>query len=119
MRDSSGEIAIYNVLKEAGLPFQEEYIFPDLTVGKDNTPLRFDFCVFKEDGSIDFLIEFQGRQHYEPVSRFGGKKGLQRQQYNDRKKRIYCLDHGYNLVCIPYWNEFQINYDYIMQAAGY
>lgn len=118
MRDSSGEIAIYNVLKEAGLPFEEEYVFDDLVVSSGK-PLRFDFCVFNDDGSIDFLIEFQGRQHYEPVSKFGGKKGLQRQQFNDKKKRIYCLNHGYNLVIIPFWDEFLISYDYIMEAAGY
>ena len=118
MRDSSGEIAIYNVLKEAGLPFAEEYEFPDL-VASSGRPLRFDFCVFKRDGSIDYLIEFQGRQHYESDSKFGGKKGLQRQKFNDKKKRLYCLNHNYPLVIIPYWDEFLISYDYIAEAAGY
>lgn len=37
---------------------------------------RFDFAVFDDDGELDFLIEYQGRQHYEAVSKYGGKKGL-------------------------------------------
>ena len=39
-------------------------------------PLRFDFAVFDDDGNIDFLIEYQGSQHYVASSKFGGKKGL-------------------------------------------
>ena len=31
---------------------------------------------FDDDGNIDFLIEYQGRQHYEPSAKFGGKKGF-------------------------------------------
>ena len=55
----------------------------------------------------------------EPKSKFGGAKGLFRQRYNDEQKRIYCRDHGYKLVIIPYWDENALDYDYLMKAAGY
>lgn len=60
MRASRGEIKIEEILEEAGLNFEEEYIFPGLQsdAGK---PLRFDFVVFDDDGRIDFIIEYQGR----------------------------------------------------------
>ena len=45
MLDSTGEIAIHNVLEEAGLPFKEEFTFDDL-IASSGKPLRFDFCVF-------------------------------------------------------------------------
>lgn len=80
---------------------------------------RFDFCVFDDDGDIDFLIEFQGVQHYEAKSKFGGVSGLRKQQYNDMRKREYCKKHGIQLVIIPYWDEYRIDYDYIMRMAGY
>lgn len=118
MRDSSGEIRIYSVLTAANLPFAEEYEFPDL-VGKSGRRLRFDFAVFNDDGSLDFLIEFQGKQHYVPVSKFGGSRALYWQKQNDLAKRKYCMSHGYRLVTIPYYDENRINYDYIMRAAGY
>ena len=75
MRSSRGEIRIYEILKEANLTFKEEYIFHTLK-SPNGKPLRFDFAVFDDDGNIDFLIEYQGRQHYEASSKFGGKKGL-------------------------------------------
>lgn len=118
MRDSTGEIKIYNILTDAGIPFEEEYEFPDL-VSSSGRHLRFDFAVFDDYGDIDFLIEFQGRQHYTSVGKYGGKRGLRRQQYNDLLKRKYCLKNNIKLVSIPYFDEGKISYDYIMKAAGY
>ena len=90
MKSSRGEIKIFEILTEAGLDFQEEYSFKDL-VSSSGRPLRFDFAVFDDNGDIDFLIEFQGIQHYEPKSKFGGAKGLYQQKYNDNQKKKYCL----------------------------
>ena len=59
MRASRGEIKIEDILRAAGLHFEEEYSFPDL-VSSTGRPLRFDFCVFDDNGDIDFLIEYQG-----------------------------------------------------------
>lgn len=118
MRDSRGEIKIYDILTKYGLPFEEEYEFPDL-VGYCGVPLRFDFAVFDDDGNLDFLVEYQGRQHYVPVSKFGGAKAVTRQKENDIKKRKYCLKHNINLVIIPYYDENKLSYEYIMRAAGY
>ena len=118
MRASRGEILIEEILTEAGFTFKMEYIFPDLR-SPNGRPLRFDFVVFDDDGQIDFIIEYQGRQHYEPSQKFGGKKGFYQQQYNDNQKRRFCALHGFNLIEIPYSEENLISYDYIMHKAGY
>lgn len=118
MRSSRGEIKIEDILNENDFTFEEEYIFSDLTASS-HRPLRFDFAVFDDAGNIDFLIEYQGCQHYKPSSLFGGKSGLYKQQYNDNQKRIYCQKNRLTLVSIPYWDEDRITYDYIMKAAGY
>lgn len=118
MMSSRGEIRIHEILDEAGFNFKEEYIFPDLK-SPNGKPLRFDFVVFDDDGYIDFIIEFQGKQHYEASSKFGGKKGLYQQQYNDNKKRRFCALHDFKLIEIPYYEENLIDYDYIMSKAGY
>lgn len=117
-RASRGEIKIEEILTRAGLPFKMEYEFPDL-VSSSGRPLRFDFAVFDDDGKVDFLIEFQGVQHYEAVKQFGGKKGLFRQKYNDNQKRIYCGRNDIPLVAIPYWDENILDLDYILERAGY
>lgn len=117
MKSSRGEIKIYEVLDKVGVDFVEEYSFDDLLshLGK---PLRFDFCVFDDDGEIAFLIEFQGEQHYKPKTKFGGYQGFQKQLYNDKKKIDYCKKHGYKLVAIPYYEEELIDYDYIMNKVN-
>lgn len=118
MRASRGEIKIEEILQAYGLNFQEEYAFEGLC-SENGRALRFDFAVFDDDGNIDFLIEYQGRQHYEPSSKYGGKKGLFQQQHNDNKKRRFCALHDIRLIEIPYTEENLITYDYIMERAGY
>lgn len=113
MRASRGEIKIEEVLTEAGLVFEEEYSFDGL-VSSSGRPLRFDFAVFDDEHELQFLIEYQGVQHYEPKSKFGGYTGLRKQQYNDMMKREYCKKHNIILLAIPYTDEGRINYDYIM-----
>ena len=118
MRASRAEIKIEEILKEADLNFKMEYSFEGLN-SENGRPLRFDFVVFDDDGYIDFIIEYQGKQHYEASSKFGGKRGLYQQQHNDNKKRRFCALKEIKLIEIPYTDENLISYDYIMHKAGY
>lgn len=118
MRASRGEIKIQEILQEAGLRFTMEQSFEGLN-SSNGRALRFDFCVFDDEGNVDFLVEYQGKQHYEPSAKFGGKKGFYQQQYNDNKKRRFCQMNNFTLVEIPYTEENLIDYDYIMTKAGY
>ena len=76
-------------------------------------------AVFDDGGLLDFLIEYQGKQHYQAVPKFGGEYGLRKQKYNDELKRRYCFLHNINLVIIPFWEENILSYEYIMKKAGY
>ena len=118
MKASRGEIKIHEILESNEMNFQEEYEFPGLKA-PSGKPLRFDFAVLDDDGNVDFLIEFQGKQHYEPVSKFGGKRGFYQQKYNDNLKRRFCAIKGITLIEIPYTEENLLCYDYIMTRAGY
>lgn len=115
MKASRGEIKIHEILEEAGLNFKEEYSFPDL-ISSSGRPLRFDFAVFDDNDELEFLIEYQGIQHYQAKSKFGGMTGLRKQQYNDMRKREYCKKHNIILLAIPYIDEGRVDYDYIMNA---
>lgn len=118
MRASRGEIKIEEILKKYGVSFQEEYEFQGLN-SSNGRPLRFDFAVFDDDGNLDFLIEFQGKQHYEAVSKFGGSRALYQQKHNDEQKRRFCALNDIILIEIPYTEEHLVTYDYIMKKAGY
>ena len=118
MDASRGEMKIHEILEKSGLTYKMEYSFEGLN-SSNGKPLRFDFAVFDDDGNLDFLIEYQGSQHYQASSKFGGKKGLYQQQFNDNKKRRFCALNDIKLVEIPYTEENLVNYDYIMKKAGY
>ena len=55
MRASRGEIKIEEILQQAGIPFQEEYSFPDL-LSSTGHPLRFDFAIFDDEGELEFFF---------------------------------------------------------------
>lgn len=117
MLSSTGEERIHNILEELNIPYEEEYIFDDL-VSSSGKHLRFDFAIFNDDGELDCLIEFNGIQHYKAVSKFGGRKGLYQQQYNDNLKRKYCLKHRIKLITIPYYEEDILTCDYILKLIS-
>lgn len=104
MLSSKGERLIHQYLEYLDIPFEEEYIFDDLKA-ENGKPLRFDFALFDDDGSLMALLEYNGRQHYVSVGKYGGAKGLARQRHNDAAKRQYCLKNNYRLISIPYTQE--------------
>ena len=118
MRASRAEIKIQEILEMNNIPFEMEYTFPDLRTSR-GIALRFDFALFYDDGKLQSLIEYQGRQHYEAVGKFGGYKGYYQQKHNDDMKRRYCFLHNIPLIEIPYTDENKISYDYIIQKTGY
>jgi hypothetical protein len=47
-------------------------------------------------------IEYQGRQHYDPVPFFGGEEGLQKTRERDELKAGLCSENGVALVIFRY-----------------
>ena len=69
---------------------------------------------YSED--LKFAFEYNGEQHYKHVKHFHRtpKKQLKHQQERDKLKQELCLEHGIELLIIPYWvknkREFINNY---------
>lgn len=82
------------------LLFREiETIFYDLTVLQHYspdflTPQHYDIFI-KE---YNIAIEYQGAQHFEPISIFGGEEGLIKTKERDNKKRFISKDHNVKLI---------------------
>jgi hypothetical protein len=60
--------------------------------------LPFDFYL----PDYNTCIEFQGRQHYEPIEFFGGYNGFIKQQKRDNIKKKYCDKNDIKLLLIKY-----------------
>lgn len=95
---SYGEQLIGKYFQNNSYLFQKEYYFEDLKGQRG--PLRFDFAVFNENNELQYLIEFQGTQHFTYEEYFGDyKKFLLNQKY-DIDKEEYCKQHSIPLLKI-------------------
>ena len=52
----------------------------------------------------NIFIEYNGRQHYKPITVFGGQDTFQKQTERDSALRQYCKEHNYTLIEIDYNN---------------
>lgn len=100
-KTSKGNLKIKKILLEKNINFEEEFSFSDLFDKSQQSPLRFDFCI-KKDKQIIGLIEYNGRQHYEPIEFFGGLENFTNQQKRDNLKLKYCKDKCIPLFIVKY-----------------
>lgn len=94
-RESKGEIKVRKFLIENNIKFISQK--------------KFIGCVYKNKLPFDFYlidyntcIEFNGRQHYEPVDCFGGENEFDEIIKRDNIKREYCKLNNIKLVEINY-----------------
>lgn len=111
---SVGEKAIKNILDDHNIIYKTEYIFQDLKNPNTNRHLRFDFAIFDKQNNLQFLIEFDGRQHYTgPEATWKHATSLEDIQYKDGLKNDYCKSHDITLKRIPYTCLSHLSYDEI------
>lgn len=64
-------------------------------------PQRLDIAI----PDLNLGIEYQGKQHFEPIELFGGRKGLKATKKRDEKKALLCKQNGLNLIYFCYDEE--------------
>ena len=112
---SLGENYIKNILDMNNIKYKKEYIFQDLKNPKTNHNLRFDFAVFNDNNEIEYLIEFDGRQHYTgPEATWSHGSSLEDIQFRDNLKNSYCKEHNILLKRIPYTQLSCLSYEKIV-----
>lgn len=99
-QQSKGEYNIEKYLINNDISYKTQYMFDDC---KNESYLRFDFAIFNKNEDLQYLIEFDGVQHYKPYEHFGGEKRFERQKMNDSIKNEYCKKNNIKLIRIPYW----------------
>ena len=78
------------------MSFETEKTFPSCR-GQSN-PLPFDFYI----ESHNLLIEFDGRQHFEPIEYWGGEEGFKTRQFYDSLKNSFAEENGFKLLRFNY-----------------
>lgn len=112
LKISVGELTISNLLKEHNIEFVTEKTFEGCVYKQK---LRFDFYV-----NNNYLIEFDGRQHYEVDNKWTTKESLEENQLRDNIKNEWCKKNNIPLIRIPYTHsrEIQIE-DLILETTKY
>jgi len=88
--ESKGERKVREFLESNNIKYSQEVKLFD--------NYRFDF--YLED--LNTVIEYDGKQHFEPVEYFGGLEGLKKTQERDKIKEDYCLKNDIRIIRIKY-----------------
>ena len=70
----------------------------------DKGQLSYDIYVVHKK----IAIEYQGKQHFEPIELFGGVENFKLQQKRDEIKKDLSTKHGIKLVYINYWENISV-----------
>ena len=95
---SNGEIKIEKYLQDRNIEYKREYIFELLD------KKRFDFYL----PLLNTCIEFDGKQHFEPIDFFGGVDSFVENKNRDKIKNDFCLKQNIKLIRIPYYHYHKI-----------
>ena len=104
---STGELIILQILRENNISFEYQKIFLNC---KDKKPLPFDFYINNK-----FLLEFDGKQHYEYYSTgWYNEENFKIIKKHDEIKNYYCKINNIPLKRIPYWELENLSIEDIM-----
>lgn len=95
-KSSRGEEQIAFLLTENNISFEMQKKFEDC---KNINKLSFDFYVNNQ-----YLIEFDGIQHFKETTGWNTLERFEEQQKRDEIKNKYCLDNNIPLIRIPYYH---------------
>ena len=115
--ESSGENFIYNLLNNLKIKFIREKKFSDCFHKSESgrcTSLEFDFYLPK----TNTCIEYDGKQHFEPIAFYGGEEGFKKSVKRDKIKNQYCKKNGIKLIRIPYTMKKEEIEPYILKELG-
>lgn len=99
-RGSKGEKYIGEWLDNHNIIYESQKSFVDC---KDKQPLPFDFYL----PDYNCCIEYDGKQHFEPIEWFGGQESLEYTQKHDNIKNEYCQNNNIKLLRIPYYTNIE------------
>ena len=105
---SRGEYNVSRFLKEHSIEYEVQKRFKDCI---DKRSLPFDFYI----PTLNTCIEFDGKQHFEPVDYFGGEKTFKEVQRRDGIKTKYCKEKGIKLLRIRYDEDVEEKMKTILQ----
>lgn len=94
-KKSKGENRIEEYLTQKEIRFIPQYKIKEC---KNIRPLPFDFAILNNKGKVEFLIEYQGEQHYKSGCFGQSQEDFIDQQKRDNIKSNYCKENNIPLL---------------------
>lgn len=104
---SKGELKLLQILNQLNIVYEYQKAFPDCKITDKN--LSFDFYL----PDYNTIIEYDGKQHFEPIEGFGGEKRYKEQQARDNFKNEWCIKNNIKIIRISYFDYENLNKEYI------
>lgn len=93
------EQLVYELAKQLYPKYTVFYQYRPEYLKVSNSQLSYDVYIAKKR----VAIEYQGKQHFEPVKIFGGEEAFEKQKKRDELKRKLSVQNNIKLVYINYW----------------
>lgn len=116
IRQSYGEERTEQLLNEYNISFIPEYSFKNLVSPKGN-PLRFDFCILK-DNKPYYFIECDGLQHINNNQSWPNFD-YETLKIHDKIKETYLQDNNFPLIRIPYEHYNKIKIEDLLLTSSF
>lgn len=94
-KHSINEKIIYNILKKNNIEFEHQKNIKNIN-GNDYRSYKLDFYF----PLLKIAIEYNGKQHYEPVEYFGGEEKFNIQVKRDMYVSNFCIENKIQLISI-------------------
>ena len=106
------EELVYNIVKKLYRQYKVVYQHHPYYLKTSKGSMSYDVYIC----GLKTAIEYQGKQHFEPVEYFGGKEHYERQVERDKLKLELSEANGVKLIYINYWED--VTPDLIIEKIG-
>ena len=95
------EELVYNITKKLYRDYQVLYQYKPFYLNTEKGNMSYDIYIC----GLKIAIEYQGKQHFEPVDYFGGIENFLKQHERDEIKAKRSIENGVKLIYINYWED--------------
>lgn len=95
------EELVYNIARKLYKDYQVIYQYKPFYLGTEKGNMSYDIYIC----GLKIAIEYQGKQHFEPVDYFGGAENFEKQKERDELKAKRSEENGVKLIYVNYWED--------------
>lgn len=111
---SRGESKITQLLLDNKIIYKPQYTFDNFRYKETNGIPRFDFGVLNTKNELQYLIEYDGIQHFDVLGGWNDEDSFEVRKSHDNQKNEFCMFNNIPLIRIPYWHYDKLSIEDLM-----